>query len=643
MSEPSGDVTWSQVLSSERFARRLARLLEESDCRVVWFLGAGCSISSGIPGASDLVREWTRRLMAEEGLLSENWEDWAGEQFREFDPSNPACLYGIVMNELFPMDRERQQEIERLTSSKDPAIGYALLAVLMAHPRIGPRANVVLTVNFDDLVADALYLTSRLKPLIVMHESLADYARTSRGRPLIVKIHGDAQLDPRNTPSETSTVAPLLAQRIHDIFRDCTLVFCGYSGNDKSIAQLVRDAPEDAFPGGVYWIGSNPPAAPLSEVLAERKGVFHVTSGDFDAQMLSIAGVLDLSLPGFDRWQNLFDGYSAALSVEAASAREEHDGTRRAVAERLRNEIGAWQLEAQARALRATDPSGADEAYTKATEMSPDNAGILGNYGNFLANVLKDVDRAEAMYERALTADPNIADILGNYGNFLANVRKDADRAEAMYERALTADCDHTGILGNYALFLRNVRKDADRAEAMYERALAVEREDADLDNGSNLGHYAKFLAVDRKDADRAEAMYERALAVDPNSAGILGSYAQFLFSQRHGSEAEGICRSLAARDDLPGPLRLEIGFYLYLHCHDTSAGCEMVTLLFDGVRSQGWDLSGNLAVALRETGVESPYWQALAEVVGDAASIQSLDNHAEWLVLREMCAALSP
>jgi hypothetical protein len=142
---------WSRRLTPQSFVRRLHGLLSEPDCSLVWFLGAGCSISSGIPGAGDLVRQWLPRLKAQEEGDGSGWEEWAKYRFETFDPVQPALLYGALIDQLFPLPRERQQEVERLTSGKEPSVGYALLAVLIAHEQYGPRANVILTTNFDDL------------------------------------------------------------------------------------------------------------------------------------------------------------------------------------------------------------------------------------------------------------------------------------------------------------------------------------------------------------------------------------------------------------------------------------------------------------------------------------------------------------
>jgi hypothetical protein len=90
-------------MTLQAFVRRLHGLLSEPDCNLVWFLGAGCSISSGIPGAAGLVRQWLPRLKRQEEGDDSDWEDWAKARFENFDAEQVALLYGAVIDELFPL------------------------------------------------------------------------------------------------------------------------------------------------------------------------------------------------------------------------------------------------------------------------------------------------------------------------------------------------------------------------------------------------------------------------------------------------------------------------------------------------------------------------------------------------------------
>ena len=180
-------------IAPDEFARRLKGTTREADKRFAFFLGAGCSASSGVADAAGLVRdEWLPRLRDLRAPLRADLNAWAKDEFAGWDPENAASFYGPVLEALFLHGEERQREIERLCDGRFPGFGYATLASLVAFE--GGRFNVVLTTNFDDLVADALYLFTSARPLVIQHESLASYIRPTRTRPLVVKLHGDHRL-----------------------------------------------------------------------------------------------------------------------------------------------------------------------------------------------------------------------------------------------------------------------------------------------------------------------------------------------------------------------------------------------------------------------------------------------------------------
>lgn len=88
----------------------------------------------------------------------------------------------------------------------------------------------------------------------------------------------------------------------------------------------------------------------------------------------------------------------------------------------------------------------------------------LRRYATFVADVLRDNDKAEKYYEMAVKADPSHAINLGRYAFFLQTVRGDNGKAEELYQRAVDADSDNADILGNYANFLETVRNNSEYA-----------------------------------------------------------------------------------------------------------------------------------------------------------------------------------
>ena len=254
-------------LSIEEFVKEIKRAGEaDPDHRYTLFLGAGCSKSSGIPTAGELVRDHWIPKMAPSG---EDPIEWAENHIDGFDRNDPAASYGAVIEQHFPKSRMRQTEIERICEGASPGFGYSVVAQLCAQNNT--PFSVVLTTNFDDLVADAMFLYAESRPLIIHHAALAEYIRPTRSRPMVVKVHGDARLAPKNTALETEEIEQALRQQVKKLLDDRGLLFFGYAGADDSVFNMLAELPSNALDLGVYWINEKLPAKPeFREWLEER-------------------------------------------------------------------------------------------------------------------------------------------------------------------------------------------------------------------------------------------------------------------------------------------------------------------------------------------------------------------------------------
>jgi tetratricopeptide (TPR) repeat protein len=652
----------------EEFVRRL-RAETNADKRFALFLGAGCSVTSGIPAAGALVRDrWIPRLRDFEAPHRSDVEAWAKEVIEGHDPENPGLSYGKLIDRLFLTPFDRQREIEDLCDGRTPSFGYAVLAQLVALQT--GRFNIVLTTNFDDLIADALYLYTEARPLVIHHESLAAFIRPTRTRPLIVKLHGDHRLSPRNTALETQTLEQEIQRHTAMVLHDRGVIFMGYGGADTGILKMLNDLPTEALPYGAYWVHPQEPQGKVLEWLERRQGVW-VRSGWFDEVMLLIRNAFDLPHPGEERFTLIFQNYqqkfqelSAAIQQKPAEA-PGVQALQKALTDTEALFPDYWKAISEARRLEHSDPDRAEQVYQQGATQFPNAGPLLGSYAHFLKKQRKDNDAAEAMYKRALEADPKNATNLGSYALFLENQRKDNDLAEAMYKRTLEANPKNATNLGNYAVFLENQRKDNDAAEAMYKRAL-----EADPKNATNLGNFAVFLRKQRKDNDAAEAMYKRALEADPKNANNLGNYALFLNNERKGNDdaeamykraleadpkngnmhanlaqfllaagrSEGLVvlhEALALLHENPHPVvELECAFYLFAHGseQERAEGLKNARRLIEsGIRSPGWDLSRNVERARQDGHPEGAWLGELAEVINDDAQPQVLNDWPAW------------
>ena len=85
------------------FLQHLKRSVEEFETSYAFFLGAGCSVSSGIPTAGDLVRyAWLPELHRQLVGTAMDIESWATEQT---SPSNSGTWWGGPVADCSPQHR----------------------------------------------------------------------------------------------------------------------------------------------------------------------------------------------------------------------------------------------------------------------------------------------------------------------------------------------------------------------------------------------------------------------------------------------------------------------------------------------------------------------------------------------------------
>ncbi len=177
-----------------------------------FLLGAGASRSSEIPLAQEMVDQWLEDLYVQRHGLTqtdirpnqEDLETWATSDnldIQRFHYHNRAEFYPEVYRRRFGNDREEGYSfLERTIESENvqPGLGYSILAQILTKT----RHRVVVTTNFDDLIADAIsmFANNLRAPLVCGHEALTQYIRPRKGRPVIAKVHRDLLLGPMSEP-----------------------------------------------------------------------------------------------------------------------------------------------------------------------------------------------------------------------------------------------------------------------------------------------------------------------------------------------------------------------------------------------------------------------------------------------------------
>lgn len=536
---------------------------QRTDRPFCFILGAGVSRMSGIPTGSELANVWLREIYEAENFDGLTLESWATPErlgIPGFSVKQLARFYPqLYRRRYFDQEQAGYAFLESQMDGKEPSYGYSVLAYLLSET----SHRIVVTTNFDNLVADALSIHSNRFPLIVGHDALAQYATVELRRPLVAKIHGALGFAPKSQPDDIAALPAGWRSALGRILERYTPIVIGYEGNDGSLMGFLQSLPE-YIPDRVLWCVYAPGSKPvdcLSRVspdvrnyVGTRRGRFIPIQG-FDELMAKLLSKLREkgSMPDLyerlkerarqrersydDQQRKLFEASTPPRQVgrTTSSASPKTDpALSEAVSEiaesRKDKPWWVWYQEA------SNAPEDAKEAvFQQALEALPDSSDLLRSYAT-LSQKRNDMEKAEKLYARAVEAEPRNALSLSFYASFLDGIRNDADRAEEYYKRSLEVAPNDAFTLGSFAMLLQKVGKDMNAAEAYYQRALKADPSEAFI-----LASYASFLETVRKDVDKAEDYYRRAVDAEPQDPFYLREYARFLrdIRQRTGTADE--------------------------------------------------------------------------------------------------------
>lgn len=504
--------TKSPVMKLDEFARHLHGISRDApEGRIIFFLGSGCSISSGIPGGSDLARLWLMRLaerdresIAETGLAS-----WVDQQFSGA-LKNPGAHYAAIGERLFMGSaRLQHHEIERLTANKFPGHGYAVLAQFMAHHTFGPQANIVLTTNFDDLIADALYLYTDKRPMVLVHEKLFEFAIPSRSRPLIAKLHGDRLFASRNQQDEIDEQSPPIVNLLKKFTGDSALVITGYSGDDGSLLKALSACDPNPFSLGIFWVHGDSTVEDKWKAF-DRFSFTRVDHRDFDSLMIRLADEFDLDTPGLDRAHQLRVRHKEALRKLDARFGNEQEWpsiTKALSAQRAKQNALAIRdltrlVTGEIRSLSEAERSSVFSQLVAPPDFATELSKTLAEAGKPQAgnsDPLSDADEVAALKDKIIhnRLDPRphltlALRLLGQGSSHLGDARHHLN--QALEDELLKHDATAIGA----DAYLRALEQDVDISTwTAFERALSLEP-----DHRSNLVHYLIVLLADPKAFD---------------------------------------------------------------------------------------------------------------------------------------------
>lgn len=257
-------------------------------------LGAGCSISSNIRSASQLVDQWRRevfmRLCPDKEYSPEVAIDYLGKNCAVW--YNPQREYSSLFEKGFDLPRQRRMFVEQEVAGKNPNLGYAYLVRLIEEGFL----NTVFTTNFDDLVNEAFFQFSQTRPIVCAHDSAISSVSVTSKRPKVIKLHGDYLFDDiKATVRETESLEDNIRKKFIEFCRDFGLIVVGYGGGDRSIMDVLQYLlrSDDYFKHGIYWCirrGDQPSDELLKLLWRDR--VYFIEVDGFDELMAALHGDL---------------------------------------------------------------------------------------------------------------------------------------------------------------------------------------------------------------------------------------------------------------------------------------------------------------------------------------------------------------
>lgn len=265
----------------------LSALLQLSDNPVpVLMVGAGASFRSGVPTATEAVKQIARRVYSEqvlrgarppERIRPTEWEPWL-QSFSWFlhGADRLAENFPLVVEHLLrPAEFRKRVLLDIMKPGNGISRGYKVVAEFVMRGLI----NTTLTTNFDMCLVDALKERQpHIRQIHEVNRGPQDFAQFNVfNKCQVIWLHGQAEhYADRNATNEIGALDPELLDHLRPLTQGAPMVVIGYRGAEPSIMEGVFAQSKEGrldFPQGIYWCirhGETP--HPQVEALQRRLG-----------------------------------------------------------------------------------------------------------------------------------------------------------------------------------------------------------------------------------------------------------------------------------------------------------------------------------------------------------------------------------
>ncbi|MBL7127799.1 MAG: tetratricopeptide repeat protein [Ignavibacteria bacterium] len=539
-----------------------------------FLLGAGCSVSSGIPGGggiidlckkisfatregADIAHCWTTNKYNEFNELYDKYALENKEDFKKYEveiekefekninetdvidriPKNikddfkgrlseselnkklyeefknlvlKDSLYGKWFANFNVSTKDRQELIESIVEDKKPMGVYIFLAELIKKNFI----HNIFTTNFDDLLNEALLTFYREKARVYAHNEIAKYISTTSRKVNIIKLHGDYLFENiKGINEETSRLEDDIKYKMKEMLNHFSLIVVGYGGADDSIMSTLEEIKSKNNNMCLIWCNNNPDKLNwrVINLLNHYDNSYFVEIEDFDTFV-------------FELWYDI-SGRIGGGYIDLKKNYEEDERILKEYRDKYFQEIEKKEDLSQEVRSKVSDMSKIYDILDKADkEENPDtkidlytkiiniNDKYKSAYFNRGLVYLNDKeDYDKAIKDYNKTIELKPDDTKAYYNRGTAYLNKnDYDNAMKDYDKAIELKPDDTKAYYNRG-FAYSKKKDYDKAIEDYDKIIELKPNDADTYNNRGIAYFYK------EDYDKALEDYHKAIELNPN------------------------------------------------------------------------------------------------------------------------------
>ncbi len=266
-------------------------------------LGAGCSVSSGIPSANDCIWDWKKTIYKTNNSSAQGWienyknprvqdtiQNWLDNQGGYIERGSLE-EYSFYAQKCFPIEKNRSQYFQKICSNIKPSIGYKTIPFLAKQGLL----DSVWTTNFDDLIGNAC-VRGGIQGIDISLDTInrINQRAQNRNELPIVKLHGDFKYgELKNTGEELQHQDETFRNKLIDYLADKHLIILGYSGRDSSLLNALKEAYSKEGGGMLFWCGyGNNPIPEVTDLIEHANGnsrkAFYIPTDGFDTTMLRL-------------------------------------------------------------------------------------------------------------------------------------------------------------------------------------------------------------------------------------------------------------------------------------------------------------------------------------------------------------------